>query len=58
MLTGDRSLRGRPMRRVVDPLSSMGMSVDGRNRANNLPLVVRGGGSRALTFVRPSLRPR
>ena len=53
VLTGDASLRGRPMRRVVDPLLSMGMTFDGRNRANNLPLVVRGGGIEGIDFRSP-----
>ena len=30
VLTGDASLRQRPMRRVVEPLRAMGASVDGR----------------------------
>jgi 3-phosphoshikimate 1-carboxyvinyltransferase len=44
VLSGDASLRARPMRRVVDPLRAMGASVDGRDAGELAPLVVRGGG--------------
>jgi 3-phosphoshikimate 1-carboxyvinyltransferase len=48
VLTGDASLRSRPMRRVAEPLRRMGASVDGREGGNLAPLVVRGGPTRAL----------
>ncbi len=44
VLTGDASLRGRPMRRVVDPLRAMGARIDGRAGASRPPLAIRGGG--------------
>lgn len=44
VLTGDDSLRRRPMLRVVAPLRQMGARVDGRDHGNLAPLVVRGGG--------------
>ena len=44
VLTGDTSLRGRPMGRIVAPLRSLGASVDGREDGSRPPLVVRGGG--------------
>lgn len=44
VLTGDASLRGRPMRRVLDPLRSMGARVDGRGEGSLAPLAIRGGG--------------
>lgn len=53
ILTGDASLRHRPMRRVIEPLSQMGMVFDGRNRINNLPIVVRGGGIEGVDFRSP-----
>ncbi len=40
-LTGDASLRGRPMRRVTDPLSKMGASFEARDGAY-LPLTIKG----------------
>jgi 3-phosphoshikimate 1-carboxyvinyltransferase len=43
VLTGDESLRERPMRRVVEPLRAMGAHLDGRADGSLPPLVVRGG---------------
>ncbi|MDP9068091.1 MAG: 3-phosphoshikimate 1-carboxyvinyltransferase [Actinomycetota bacterium] len=48
VLTGDDSLRRRPMLRVVAPLRQMGARIDGRNHGDLAPLTVRGG---ALTGV-------
>jgi len=42
VLSGDASLRARPMGRVVDPLRAMGADVDGRAGATRAPLVIRG----------------
>jgi 3-phosphoshikimate 1-carboxyvinyltransferase len=44
VLTGDASLRSRPMRRVADPLRAMGAHIDGRDDGAFAPLVIRGGG--------------
>ncbi len=41
-LTGDSSLRKRPMGRVVNPLREMGAEIDGRKEGELLPLSVRG----------------
>ncbi|WP_114954814.1 3-phosphoshikimate 1-carboxyvinyltransferase [Sphingosinicella terrae] len=46
--TGDESLRGRPMGRVLDPLREMGARFEGGDR---LPVTVEGGGLRGLRFV-------
>jgi 3-phosphoshikimate 1-carboxyvinyltransferase len=43
VLTGDSSLRQRPMRRVSEPLRAMGARVDGRADGAFAPLVIRGG---------------
>jgi 3-phosphoshikimate 1-carboxyvinyltransferase len=43
VLTGDDSLRRRPMLRVVAPLRQLGATVDGRDHGNLAPLSVRGG---------------
>ncbi len=43
LLTGDASLRRRPMGRVVDPLRAMGASIEGRSGGAFAPLAVRGG---------------
>jgi 3-phosphoshikimate 1-carboxyvinyltransferase len=42
MLTGDESLRRRPMGRVAEPLARMGATVVGRKDATRLPLAVKG----------------
>ena len=42
VLTGDRSLRRRPMGRVVEPLRSMGAHILGRNNGALAPLTVKG----------------
>jgi 3-phosphoshikimate 1-carboxyvinyltransferase len=43
VLTGDSSLRRRPMLRIVEPLREMGATVDGREGGDRAPLFVRGG---------------
>jgi 3-phosphoshikimate 1-carboxyvinyltransferase len=42
MVTGDDSLRRRPMGRVADPLREMGATVVGRAQGTKLPLAIRG----------------
>ena len=42
VLDGDASLRNRPMRRVGQPLESMGADVSGREGGNKAPLAVQG----------------
>jgi len=48
--TGDRSLRSRPMRRVVDPLKQMGAQILGRQGGNLFPLTMSGGQLQGQTF--------
>jgi 3-phosphoshikimate 1-carboxyvinyltransferase len=43
VLTGDASLRHRPMLRVVDPLRSLGAEIEGREGGRFAPLGIRGG---------------
>lgn len=43
VLTGDASLRGRPMARVVEPLRAMGARIDGRAGGTLAPLAIHGG---------------
>jgi 3-phosphoshikimate 1-carboxyvinyltransferase len=50
-ITGDRSLRRRPMRRVTEPLSLMGARFEGVG--DGLPLQIRGGALRALRYELP-----
>jgi 3-phosphoshikimate 1-carboxyvinyltransferase len=42
LLTGDDSLRRRPMKRVAEPLARMGATIVGRADGRQLPLAVRG----------------
>ena len=42
VLTGDKYLRSRPMKRVADPLRNIGASIDGREDGNKAPLHIRG----------------
>jgi 3-phosphoshikimate 1-carboxyvinyltransferase len=54
VLTGDESLRRRPMGRVTEPLRRMGATIDGRNRGARLPLAVRGASRvKAIEHVSP-----
>jgi 3-phosphoshikimate 1-carboxyvinyltransferase len=52
-LTGDASLRRRPMQRVTDPLRAMGAAVDGDGNGATLPLTIRGGALRPVTWTLP-----
>jgi 3-phosphoshikimate 1-carboxyvinyltransferase len=51
-LTGDASLRRRPMRRVTDPLGRMGARFE-EHGGDGLPLTVRGGPLRPLRYEMP-----
>lgn len=50
VLTGDDSLRNRPMGRVSNPLTEMGAKIDGRENGNKLPLSIRGGNLKGIEF--------
>ncbi len=50
--TGDASLRGRPMGRVLEPLARMGATWLGR-QGGKLPLTLRGGGLRGIEYTMP-----
>jgi 3-phosphoshikimate 1-carboxyvinyltransferase len=50
VLTGDDSLRRRPMLRVVAPLRQMGARIDGRRYGDRAPLFVRGGELSGLDY--------
>ncbi len=51
-LTGDASLRRRPMRRVTAPLTQMGARFEERG-GDGLPLTVRGGRLRSIRYAMP-----
>lgn len=50
VITGDSSLRRRPMGRVVEPLRKMGARLDGRDGGQFPPLSIRGGKLRGLEY--------
>ena len=52
-LTGDASLRSRPMDRVFTPLRDMGAQVDELNGAGRLPARIRGGSLQSLDLASP-----
>jgi 3-phosphoshikimate 1-carboxyvinyltransferase len=53
VLTGDASLRRRPVDRVVAPLRAMGARLSARDGDHRPPLVVQGGGLHATTYDSP-----
>lgn len=52
-LSGDRSLRSRPMSRVVKPLTQMGATIWGRQNNNLAPLAIRGKKLRPIHYHSP-----
>ncbi len=53
VLTGDDSLRRRPMARIAEPLRLMGAAIDGRAGGTLLPLSIRGGGLKGINYSSP-----
>lgn len=53
VLTGDASIRRRPMDRVVDPLRRMGARISGREGGRLAPLAMSGGELRGITYATP-----
>ena len=53
VITGDSSLRTRPMQRILDPLGQMGAQIMGRNENTLAPLVFRGGNLRGIEYDLP-----
>ncbi len=53
VVTGDESIRRRPMRRVTEPLKESGASIWGRDNENLAPLAIRGGLVKPVKFVSP-----
>ncbi|MDJ0570817.1 MAG: 3-phosphoshikimate 1-carboxyvinyltransferase, partial [Pleurocapsa sp. MO_192.B19] len=52
-LTGDRSLRSRPMSRVIKPLTQMGAEIWGRQNNNLAPLAIKGNKLRPIHYYSP-----
>ena len=53
VLTGDQSLKSRPMGRVVNPLTTMGAKISGRANNTLAPLVFHGGSLRGINYNMP-----
>ena len=53
VLTGDQSLKTRPMGRVVNPLATMGAKISGRANNTLAPLVFHGGSLRGINYDMP-----
>ena len=52
-LTGDASIRRRPMGRILEPLSLMGAEILGRENNNKAPFSIRGGSLKEITYKTP-----
>ncbi|MYA62039.1 MAG: 3-phosphoshikimate 1-carboxyvinyltransferase, partial [Dehalococcoidia bacterium] len=53
VITGDSSLRGRPMKRILTPLSMMGAQVMGRGGGSLAPLAFDGGDLHGIEYEMP-----
>jgi 3-phosphoshikimate 1-carboxyvinyltransferase len=53
VLSGDASLRRRPMGRVTAPLRQMGARIEGREGGKLAPLAIRGGGLKGIRYEMP-----
>lgn len=53
VLTGDRYLRNRPMKRVIEPLSRMGASIFGRAGGDRAPLAIVGKELTGIDYTSP-----
>ena len=53
ILTGDDSLRRRPMGRIVNPLRMMGATIQGRKGGELAPLAIQGGALQGIEYQSP-----
>ncbi|AOT73112.1 3-phosphoshikimate 1-carboxyvinyltransferase [Geosporobacter ferrireducens] len=53
VITGDGSLRKRPMARIANPLRQMGAKIDGRVGGKLAPLIIRGGNLEGIDYTLP-----
>lgn len=53
VLTGDSSLRNRPMARIIEPLRLMGADLHARAGDRYPPIAIRGGALRSISYVLP-----
>ncbi len=52
-LVGDDSIGKRPMKRVTDPLRSMGCKIEGKDDANYTPIKIYGGNLNSINYKMP-----
>ena len=53
VITGDGSLRSRPMGRVITPLTKMGAHIIGRDGGTKAPLAINGGSLHGIEYATP-----
>jgi 3-phosphoshikimate 1-carboxyvinyltransferase len=53
VITGDESLRKRPMKSVVEPLAMMGASISGRKNNSLLPIAISGRRLKGISYTTP-----
>ncbi len=53
VLTGDKSLSSRPMKRITLPLKMMGADIEGPDEAGHLPLRIRGRKLKGINYISP-----
>ena len=53
VMSGDKYLNSRPMRRIIEPLSLMGAKITGRNKNAYPPLAISGGGLKSIFYEVP-----
>ncbi len=53
VLSGDSSLRSRPMRRIIDPLRMMGAEISGRSKGQYAPLAISEGTLSPIEYTQP-----
>ena len=53
VVTGDSSLRSRPMARIIKPLSLMGAQIAGRDNNRYAPFAIRGGSLKSISYDMP-----
>ncbi len=53
VMSGDKYLNSRPMRRIIEPLSFMGAKITGRNKNAYPPLAISGGGLKSIFYEVP-----
>jgi len=53
ILSGDESLRQRPMKRIIEPLRQMGVEICSRAENRFPPVVIRGGNLKGISYEMP-----